>query len=224
MLKSSQWTFPFYSSLTNEDSFKISPRSSLADLIWNYSFVYTIVKWVDNGGGGSWGPPPENFRFKWWLSCSSRQDKHRKALPQNPGIGSKTFVMILRREMERRGERSIPTNLEMIRFFKTFTLYECKILASEASQEKNKKVNTTLGPPLLHCVLSIKPSHNTPWPTSDKSPGVQAPVPPPLNPPWIRSVVVYGVDVFSICLCMRYLIIGTRHMIVGKTVYYPIFI
>ena len=47
--------------------------------------------------------------------------------------------MILRREMERRGERSIPTNLEMIRFFKTFTLYECKILASEASQEKNLK-------------------------------------------------------------------------------------
>ena len=49
--------------------------------------------------------------------------------------------------MLRRDVYSIPLNFEMIRIFEIFTLYECKILASEASQEKYSfiiKVSTTL--------------------------------------------------------------------------------
>ena len=42
---------------------------------------------------------------------------------------------------------------------------------------------------------------------------------PPLDPHWIWSLIVYRVDVFSICLCMGYLIIDTRHVTEGETVY-----
>ena len=43
---------------------------------------------------------------------------------------------------------------------------------------------------------------------------------PPLDLHWIRSLIVYKVDVFSICLiCLGYLIIETRQVTVGEIVY-----
>ena len=42
--------------------------------------------------------------------------------------------------MKRRDVYSIPLNLEMIRIFQTFTLYECKILLLLASESSQKKI------------------------------------------------------------------------------------
>ena len=83
----------------------------------------------------------------------------------------------------------------MIRIFQIFTLYECNILASEASQKKyTNKVNTTLRLLLLHC-----PTHQTSTQDSisDKS---QEGSRPRVPFPWIRSLA----HVFSVYLCMLY--------------------
>ena len=99
----------------------------------------------------------DTFRHLW--GGGGVQDKIIIEMPlhKTQGLEVKYFVRILKREMKRRDDYSIPLNLEIIRIFQTFTLYECKILASEASQKKyTNKMNTTLGSLLLHC-----PSYQT---------------------------------------------------------------
>ena len=71
-----------------------------------------------------------------------------------------------------------------------------------AKKKYTNKVNTTLGP-FSYIDLPIKPPNRTPSVTNlRRNPD---PRPPPLDPPWIRSVVLtHGI-----------LIIGTRHAAVG---------
>ena len=71
-----------------------------------------------------------------------------------------------------------------IAFGRGVTMYTvCKIMASDASQKKNNKVNTTVGPPLL----PIKPLHKTPPLTNLRGAGC-----PELRSPSGSALVSHG--------------------------------
>ena len=123
--------------------------------------------------GESGGPPQKISGSDVVKSCSSRQDKHRNALPQNPG----NFCDDFKKENVEKGWPFHTFDLgKWLEIFKLFFYMNVRYRRAKWARKKIRKRLRQSFDPFFYIILPIKPTHRTPSLTNLRGPRPSVPL------------------------------------------------